>query len=540
MSATNGKRRSRGRLFSLSLVAVFALSAIFAASASAVFKPVQTTMALGDSLAFGYSQQDFNQHLGSVEPASAFEKGYANFFLEFQKFRLNKIQLDNLGCPGETTDSLIGDGPLAAGLGIPAEEQEAPCAYHEVAAEKAGFPKGTKFPLHHEYGENGFHEPQSQLESALEQLVVNGFGGTPVTTVTLNIGANDELHEIAKCEAEVKSEIKPEEGKFFSKYGGEKAGLEGAAEGGEAQKDGKEAEAKGADAFAKGADAKSKGAAAKAEGEEAATDGAEAKSAFEKGENELGAELKAEAEEDQKAAEAEGAAAAKEGGEAEAEGKEAEALGVEAHEDGKAAEALFLESGEQGVSGCVEAHVEELFGHILKNIGRTLFVLRNAEKFTGIPGTNYTGQIIFQGGYDPFGRVYKTEAEVTAAKAVGPQFARAKLGELDRGTVGLAAVLNGHENELVTFGPPENPGEFHGCFAKVEGGAEGHPGTAFNPGLGLESGVAGRLQKFTNMNNQTSTEFPPTSGKFLANGPDIHPTEAGAKDLGLIMWDECK
>jgi hypothetical protein len=41
------------------------------------------------------------------------------------------------------------------------------------------------------------------------------------------------------------------------------------------------------------------------------------------------------------------------------------------------------------------------------------------------------------------------------------------------------------------------------------------------------------------MNNQTSTEFPPTSGKFLANGPDIHPTLAGAKDLATVMHDDC-
>jgi len=552
MSATNGKRRSRGRLFSLSLVAVFALCAVFAASASAVFKPSQTTMALGDSLAFGYSTHVFNEHLGSVEPASAFEKGYANYYLEYQRFRFNKIQLDNLGCPGETTNSLIGDGPLAAGLGIPAEEQEAPCEYHEKDAEKAGFPKGTKFPLHHEYGENGAHEPQSQLESALEQLVVNQFGGTPVTTVTLNIGANDELHQIAKCEAEVTAEIKPSEGHFYSKYGGEKAGLEGAAEGGEAQEDageakakGKDAEAKGAAAAAEGHEAEVEGGEAAAEGHEAEEDGAEAKTAFEKGENELGAELGAEAEEDKKAAEAKGADAAakgahakKEGEEASAEGAEAVALGHEAEEDGKAAEALFLQSGEEGVKGCVEAHVEQLFGHILQNIGRTLFVLRNAEKFTGIKGTNYTGKIVFQGGYDPFGRVYKTAAEVAAAKAVGPQFARAKLGELDPGTVGLAAVLNGHEKELVEFGPPENPGEFHACFAPVESGGA-HPNLGFNPGLGPEQGVAGRLQKFTNMNNQTSTEFPPTSKHFLPNGPDIHPTEAGYKDLALIMHDEC-
>jgi len=188
--------------------------------------------------------------------------------------------------------------------------------------------------------------------------------------------------------------------------------------------------------------------------------------------------------------------------------------------------------------------VEELFGHIVTNIARTLFVLRNAEKFTGIPGTNYTGKIILQGGYDPFGRVYKTEAEVAAAKAVGPQFSRAKLGELDPGTIGLAAVLNGFEQKLVTSEAPQAEEEGHepfkGCFAGVEGGVPGKIITAFNPGLGpKEQGVNGSLQKYTNMNNQTSTEFPPTSGKFLANGPDIHPTKAGYQDLAVVMHDDC-
>jgi hypothetical protein len=187
----------------------------------------------------------------------------------------------------------------------------------------------------------------------------------------------------------------------------------------------------------------------------------------------------------------------------------------------------------------VEFKFEGVVKHILTNVGRTLFVLRNAEKFTGIPGTNYTGKIVVQGGYDPFGRVYKNKAEVEAAKAVGPQFARARLGEQLPGSNSLLAVLNGHEHELIELGPESNPGEFHACWAGVQGGAAGHPATAFNPGLGREEGPTGSLQKYTNMNNQTSTEFPPTSGKFLPNGPDIHPTKAGAFDLALVMFDEC-
>jgi hypothetical protein len=532
----------------LSLVVVFALGAIFASSASAVFKPAQTTMALGDSLAFGYSAETFNKNLLIGDPATAFEKGYANDFILMQKSRLLKIQLANLGCPGETTDSMIGNGPLGSAVD---PTGEAPCAYHNLAG----------FPLHVEYGEGEFG-PKSQLEKALEELVIQGFNKTPVTTITLNIGANDELHTIGKCEKEVEAEIKPTEGKFYSeKYGGEeekKIGLEAAAEGGEAQEDageakakGKDAEAKGAAAFAEGKEAEAEGAEAAAEGKEAEEDGAEAKTAFEKGENALGAELKAEAEEDQKAAEAKGADAAakgahakKEGEEASAEGAEAVALGHEAEEDGKVAEEGFIHAGEVAVKACVEEHVEELFGHILKNIGTTLFVLRNAEKFDGVPGTNYTGKIVFQGGYDPFGRVYKTAGEVAEAHAAGPQFARAKLGELDPGTVGLAAVLNGFEKSLLTSegeqAEKEGHEAFHGCFAGVEGGAKGHPHTAFNPGLGPEQGVNGTLQKFTNMNNHGVETYPPELKiPPRPDGPDIHPTEAGAKDLALVMHDEC-
>jgi hypothetical protein len=531
MSATNGKPRKRGRLIGLLMLVALALSAIFASSASAVFKPVQTTMSLGDSLAFGYQQQIFNEHLAEVEPVSNFETGYANQFLLKQNFKLNKIRLENLGCPGETSGSLIGNGPLEHGLRAGEEFAlgkaippygEAPCAYHNTAAEGAGFPKGTHFPLHSEYGEfttevenpetkekEKVKGPASQLEKALEALVVNGFGGTPVTTVTLNIGANDELHGIAKCEAEVKSEINPEKGKFFSVYGGKANSELGIAE---------------------ATIAKERQAEAEAEGKEAQEDGAEAQAAFEKGEVALGEELKKEAEED-------GAAAA-------AKGKEAE-------EHGAKAVAAFTKAAEEGIKGCIEFHFEGLVESILTNVGRTLFVLRNAEKFTGFP-VNFTGNIVFQGGYDPFGRVYKNKAEVEAAQAVvvnefnGKEivpvhpFARARLGEQLPGSNSLAAVLNGHAKELVEFGPPTNPGEFHACFAGVQGGVPGKIITAFDPGLGKEEGPIGSLQKYTEMNNQTSTANPFVPTAFLANGPDIHPSLAGSKDLALVMIEAVK
>jgi hypothetical protein len=571
MSATNGKPRKRGRLIGLLMLVALALSAIFASSASAnLFKPVQTTMSLGDSLAFGYQQQIFNEHLAEVEPVSNFEKGYANQFLEKQAFRLNKIRLENLGCPGETSGGLIGNGPLEQGLRAGEEFKaghaippygEAPCAYHNTAAEGAGFPKGTHFPLHVEYGENAEKKPASQLEKALEALVINDLGGTPVTTVTLNIGANDELHAIAKCEAEVTSEIVPEKGKFFSVYGGKENSEKGAAlaveafeDGGEAKAEGKAAEEEGAAAAAEGAAAKAEGAEAEAEGAEAAEDGKEAEVAFGKGETELGGELAAEAGEDQKAAEAKGADAAAKGADATAKGKDAEAKGAdavakghEAEEDGAESAPFFLKAGEEAVKGCIEFHFEGLVESILTNIGRTMFVLRNAEVFTKFPGTDFKGNIVFQGGYDPFGRVYKTKAEVEAAQAVTVNefngkaivpvhpFARARLGEQLPGTNGLAAVLNGHAHELVELTP-----EFHACWAGEQGGVPGKINTAFDPGLGHEEGPTGSLQKYTEMNNQTSAPNPFVPTAFLANGPDIHPSLAGAKDLALVMIEAVK
>ncbi len=71
--------------------------------------------------------------------------------------------LVNDGCPGETTDSMIGDGPLAAAMEADlGAKGEAPCAYHNVDG----------LPLHNEYGEG-----KSQLENALETIAVGAGDG---------------------------------------------------------------------------------------------------------------------------------------------------------------------------------------------------------------------------------------------------------------------------------------------------------------------------------------------------------------------------
>jgi hypothetical protein len=194
MSATNGSTRpvrSRARIVLGALAAVFALSAVLASAASAHYTVTQTQLSLGDSLAFGYSKQLYLEHLG-VESPTSFEHGYANVYFNQHHPKENGLGLTNLGCPGETTDSMIGNGPLGAALDP--TEGESACAY-----QKAGAGSGKGGPLHTEY-EGG----KSQLEKALEVIYVDSLTGKPVTTITLNIGANDELHVIGKCEEEAK------------------------------------------------------------------------------------------------------------------------------------------------------------------------------------------------------------------------------------------------------------------------------------------------------------------------------------------------
>ncbi len=363
MSAKHGSAVSFRRLFGCVFALVLVVSAVFASGAMAAAPVTHTDLALGDSLAFGYSQQLFNENEKLGEPPTAFEHGYTNDYFNISKSKAAGDQLTNLGCPGETTGSLIGNGPLAAALEANAGAKgEAPCAYHYVDG----------LPLHHEYGGT-----KSQLESAVEQIALDAAIGKPVTTLTLNIGANDQLHAIAKCEAEVKHEYETE-GK--SKYGS---------------------------------------------------------------------------------------------------------------------------TPEGAVKSCIEAHVEELFKHILTNIGAILYTIRNGSSFGGV---NYTGKIVIQGGYDPYGNVYGT-------------------GELLAGSNALASILNYREAKLVSDSGEEAAEEGHEAFKACYA----NPQPTFNPGNKREPS---RLQQYTNMANTTEYE-----GK--KNGPDIHPTPAGYARLAKIMIADC-
>jgi hypothetical protein len=354
---------------------VLALGALFASTASAKGPATQTYLALGDSLAFGYSQQLFNENEKTGESPSAFENGYANVYLKFaNKQNPTPYQLINNGCPGETTDSFIGTGPLAAGLEASPFKAtgEAPCAYHN----------GLGAPLHHEYGAG-----KSQLESALETIAVQSFGPTPVTKVSFNIGANDELRQVKACEKEVGEEY-GKEGK--SKYGANPT---------------------------------------------------------------------------------------------------------------------------EAVENCLKAHVKELIEHIVKNTAASVYTLRHGSEFGGV---DYTGKIVFQAGYDPYGNVVPNgEPQIENGK---------EQKELLPGSVPLAKLINAEvANAVNTYGGAET------CIA--------NPLPRFNP-ISEKSGIKilekeeFRLQTWTNMANTTEFE-----GK--KNGPDIHPTPTGYKQLATIMRKAC-
>jgi lysophospholipase L1-like esterase len=213
MEAMNGSGRTGlrryGRLLGC-MAALLALAAMTLPSAASAMKPKvkKTYVALGDSLAFGYSQELFNRNEATGENPAGFEHGYATDYYNLIN-KEGRWQFVNDGCPGETTESLIGDNPtLLAGINaalagkIPEPVTgEAPCAYSSA----------DHLPLHNEYGERevepGKFVPKSQLESVLETIAVDQAEGKPVKLITIDIGANDQLHQIAKIEAEVKATI---------------------------------------------------------------------------------------------------------------------------------------------------------------------------------------------------------------------------------------------------------------------------------------------------------------------------------------------
>ncbi len=215
MSAKKGWMQSYRLLGCLMAVALLA-SALFASTASAKKPPLNPTkyIALGDSLSFGYKAATLKANAEAnksnceagvaaaekgetalaytekalCEPASSFEGGFVGYFAKklakTEKEAGNELQTVNLGCPGETSDGLIGHM-----LGGTPEAEYNPCAYHNNLPSEG-------FPLKVEYGHS-----TSQLEALLGQIAASKeVGGTPISVISLQIGSNDELHALGACE----------------------------------------------------------------------------------------------------------------------------------------------------------------------------------------------------------------------------------------------------------------------------------------------------------------------------------------------------
>jgi lysophospholipase L1-like esterase len=172
--------RFKAGLIGSAMAAVLLISALLATTASAS-KPATSYLGLGDSLAFGYTQQKFEENFPTESP-TAFEEGYVSILgkklHKLEKEAGNNLSTVNLGCPGELSDGLIGHNE-ALGGGAGAEFN--PCAYHNV----------TGFPLHFEHGGS------SQLEAAIG---VVSAAPSSIKLVTINIGSNDELKIVHLCE----------------------------------------------------------------------------------------------------------------------------------------------------------------------------------------------------------------------------------------------------------------------------------------------------------------------------------------------------
>lgn len=158
-----GARWSRAAGILVALVLALCALYVLLPPASAAAHRVQphaqhAYLALGDSLAFGYSQARFEENLPEESP-EAFETGYVNDFGDALRLFRHNLSIVNDGCPGETTDSMI----------------EGPCAYQEL------------FPLHHPYVGG---PTSSQLSDALSYLESHR---GQVNPITIDIGANDAL-----------------------------------------------------------------------------------------------------------------------------------------------------------------------------------------------------------------------------------------------------------------------------------------------------------------------------------------------------------
>jgi lysophospholipase L1-like esterase len=167
MSVLSGVRT---RLLVCCVAATAALGALALAPTAGAAKVGSTYLALGDSLAYGYHQAQFQKEFPAVNPAN-FNDGYVDVFGRLLSVANPALQTVNDGCPGETTETFI-KGPSP----------------YPISLYCAGGPTGGPFPkvfLHHPFA-------GTQLADAEAILTAN----PNVSPITLDIGANDVLQFI--------------------------------------------------------------------------------------------------------------------------------------------------------------------------------------------------------------------------------------------------------------------------------------------------------------------------------------------------------
>jgi hypothetical protein len=468
------------RLFRLvgCVAALVALSAMavpsIAAAKTKKTKVTSTYLSLGDSLAFGYSQQLLNENAKNGENPVNFEHGFANDYLGLVNgaSAVKKGQLVNDGCPGETSESLIGDNAtllkelnkLAAKHISEPITGEAPCAYHYTDG----------LPLHNEYGGS-----KSQLENAIETIKTEQTAGTPVRDISLDIGANDELHEVAAAEKEAKEAVEEKVGAIVTPEAeaAVAAKLNAAVE---KEVVGWLEEKVGYEAFVQ------------SEGKEPAL-----KEDFER---DAGEYIATHAEEYSEVKYHDAAYyLAEHGAELEKEGKE---IGERLAGEYAYAHAAELESeGKVIALEIIKAHLGGVYEQIDTNV---------IGIFTALHHAGFKGNVIFEQAYDPYGRLKYVSKEHQ---------------ELEPGFNEAAAELAGLEVATIN----KRSTKLNVCYSDAE--------TLFNP-ASVDNTVANEeleeenLFKWTNMANTKTFE-----GK--ADGPDIHATPEGYEEMAKQMKATC-
>jgi hypothetical protein len=97
--------------------ALLASSGVLAGSPPKFNPPKKYYLALGDSLAFGFQFDIFNQHF-PVVPPDLFVHGYVDDFSQMLERIRPQIHTVNYSCVGETTDTFIEGGCLYTAQGF--------------------------------------------------------------------------------------------------------------------------------------------------------------------------------------------------------------------------------------------------------------------------------------------------------------------------------------------------------------------------------------------------------------------------------------